>query len=371
VNTPNAPNQAASTSARPPAERSPEDWTVRVPIDFLDQSVTLLPKTLKHLLLVIEHNARGNSFAFPSVKFLAKKCGVKARRMQIMLNELTALGWIKIIPISSAHRSGRIILLLRRINPGVGLRIFNPGDGLSEDEIRAIVKSRKNGTRFVPELPATQGDKKTQLRTKVRYPIAHFPAPLIKTNSSEETLKTTTTENPPESSSSFSISSPKKPDPAIDQTEFNDLVVKTVELVGWDHDKARLEIDGWVRQGSSLLKIRNTLGDLARQTKIKTTRAQWLCSMMQPGRTGPDGPLPPAKAKGADSPASLARKQVARLKAMGWGLKLDANGKLEKFEIRDPAERVNNVFRGELNANLDGIQTLLSTLGGSTHASPC
>jgi len=146
--------------------------------------------------------------------------------------------------------------------------------------------------------------------------------------------------------------------------------VKTIELVGWDRDKARLEIDGWVGQGSSLLKIRNTLADLDPQT-IKTTPARWLCAMMKPGKTGPDGPLPSEKAKGGDSPEQLARKQVARLKARRWDLRLDANGKVEKFEIGDaPPERIDNVFKAELDANMAAIKALLLTQGGSTHESP-
>jgi DNA-binding MarR family transcriptional regulator len=351
----------------PPTEISQQtdDWDVPVPVQFLHQDVTPIPRRLKHLILVLEGYARRKCFAWPSDAELMKKCGVKRSQIQDMLVRLEADLWIKRIRITKSRRSRRIILLLKRIRDKFRLHIFDPQSGLTENQIRDIVRKKIPDETRIPEVRSEQRETSRHLSGFPDKPFVRFSGHGISTNSSEQSLKTTTTEKAPQPSSSFPNSSPKKP--KSDEAALDALAIDLADMVkGWSAEQAKEWASRWLAANHDLDSLRNALDRTIVGTKRKHDPVVDVEAYMSRILGRYPGGVPPIPKAAVNSSDGQTHALLARLKAIGWLAKLDGNGRLVKTKDPlfpgDPAEIPRDLGE-QVSAAKAAIVELLSNEG--------
>ena len=95
-----------------------QGWTVRVSLDFLSAERTPLSAMAKLLALALDGLARLTPFTWASNATLARTLGLSPRRVQQLLSELEAAGWLVGVFLDDRKRTRLAIILRRRVGPG-------------------------------------------------------------------------------------------------------------------------------------------------------------------------------------------------------------------------------------------------------------
>jgi hypothetical protein len=126
-------------------------WIVRVSPDFLDDRKTPMSDRARHLALVLDSFARTDAYCFPSTETLAQQTGRHERKVQEVLAEMEAAGWIRRLHDARKKRLG--IILLHRVGPGTPAA--DTPERLAEAEAAVLVRRNRRTQHAESGTPGT------------------------------------------------------------------------------------------------------------------------------------------------------------------------------------------------------------------------